>query len=76
MWALVVNIFWPSITQPPSTGRARVCTAATSDPASGSLMPSAIVTSPRTTFGTISACSCSDPTSRMTRVTITDVVDA
>ena len=45
--ALVVNIFCPSITHPSSTGRARVWTVATSEPASGSLMPRAMVASPR-----------------------------
>jgi hypothetical protein len=73
MWALVVNIFWPSITHPPSTWRARVCTAATSDPASGSLIPSAIVASPDITFGTISSRSHAEPTALITFATIVDV---
>ena len=36
-WAIVVNIFCPSITQLSPSRTARVVTAATSEPASGSL---------------------------------------
>ena len=72
-WALVVNIFWPSITHPSSTWRARVWTVATSEPASGSLMPRAMVASPATTFESTSAFSQSDPTAWMTRATIIEV---
>ena len=71
--AFVVNIFCPSITHPSSTGRARVCTVATSEPASGSLMPRAMVASPATTLGSISAFSHSEPTLLMTRATIIEV---
>ena len=49
---------------------ARVCTAATSEPASGSLMPRAIVTSPVITLGRISARSSSEPTALITLATI------
>jgi hypothetical protein len=36
-------------------------------------MPSAMATSPVTTFGRISACNHSEPTARMTLATIIDV---
>ncbi len=46
MWPLVVNIFEPLISQSSPSRTARVDAAATSDPHSGSLKPSAMVTSP------------------------------
>jgi hypothetical protein len=36
-WAYDVQTFWPVSRHPPSTGSARVVSAARSDPASGSL---------------------------------------
>src|SRR5829696_383864 len=42
-----MNVFDPSTTHPPSTRRARVCTAATSEPASGSVIASSPIASPR-----------------------------
>ena len=43
----VMNIFEPLTTKPPSTRRARVLMPATSEPASGSVIPSAAIFSPR-----------------------------
>ena len=43
---LVMNIFEPLSVQPPSTSRALVRSPATSDPASGSVIPSAAIVSP------------------------------
>ena len=43
----VMNVFEPLTTQPPSTRRAKVRSAATSEPASGSVIPSAAIFSPR-----------------------------
>ena len=43
----VMYVFSPSTTQPPSTRLARVRMAATSDPAPGSVIPSAAIFSPR-----------------------------
>ena len=40
---LVMYVFEPLTTKPPSTRSARVFSAATSDPASGSVMPSAAI---------------------------------
>ena len=39
MWAFVVNIFWPLMTHSSPSRTARVCAAATSEPASGSVNP-------------------------------------
>ena len=58
MWAFVVNIFCPFTTHSSPSRTARVCAAATSEPASGSLKPSTMMSSPRRAFGRI-ACRCS-----------------
>jgi hypothetical protein len=44
---LVMYVFSPLTRKPPSTDSARVASAATSEPAPGSVIPSAPISSPR-----------------------------
>ena len=55
---LVMKVFEPLTTQPPSTGSALVRMPATSEPASGSVIPSAAMRSPRMA-GARKRCFCS-----------------
>ena len=75
MWALVVNIFDPLITQSSPSRTARVCAFATSEPASGSVNPRTQIVSARRTLGTMSRRISSVPnrTSALATISDTDV---
>ena len=59
--ALVVQTFWPLIVQPPSRRLARVLIREVSEPASGSVIPNADISSPRARAGSQAAFISSDP---------------